>query len=295
MNNLGVLSQGHNRSTGNDVNDSGHVVGSSLNDPSYPTQRPFIYRDGSMTSLGSFGGDYGFAIGINNADQVVGLSRYSNGVTHAFLWSNGTMTDLDPQTGGYSRASGINDLGQVTGVSHAPGGVSRGFFWQDGSMSDLGDLLGGSGHTTAFAINNLGQVIGYSGAVGETETQPFIWQDSVMEHLGTLSGATGAANYARGINDLGQVVGVSGGRAFIWDSTRGMWDLNDLLHSSADAWNFTHAYDINDAGQIVGFGYNSDGVRRALLLTPVPEPSSLAIWSLLALCGIGYGWRRRGR
>ena len=24
-----------------------------------------------------------------------------------------------------------------------------------------------------------------------------------------------------------------------------------------------------------------------------PEPSTLAIWSLLALCGIGYGWRRR--
>ena len=25
----------------------------------------------------------------------------------------------------------------------------------------------------------------------------------------------------------------------------------------------------------------------------IPEPSTLAIWSLLALCGIGYGWRRR--
>lgn len=26
---------------------------------------------------------------------------------------------------------------------------------------------------------------------------------------------------------------------------------------------------------------------------PVPEPSTLAIWSLLGLCGIGFGWRRR--
>ena len=30
-----------------------------------------------------------------------------------------------------------------------------------------------------------------------------------------------------------------------------------------------------------------------LEFAPIPEPSTLAIWSLLALCGIGIGWRRR--
>ena len=39
-----------------------------------------------------------------------------------------------------------------------------------------------------------------------------------------------------------------------------------------------------DANTVVSLDINSGGV---------PEPSTLAIWSLLALCGIGYGWRRR--
>ena len=42
-----------------------------------------------------------------------------------------------------------------------------------------------------------------------------------------------------------------------------------------------------------GFSADNGGLDNLRYSGPIPEPSTLAIWSLLALCGIGYGWRRR--
>lgn len=61
-----------------------------------------------------------------------------------------------------------------------------------------------------------------------------------------------------------------------WWNTGG---LNDYYHSPSAAINPVVAL-----GYIVEFDTEPD---------VVPEPSTLAIWSLLALCGIGYGRRRR--
>lgn len=288
MTDLGVLTPEHEYSVPHDINDTGDVVGQSVS-------RAFLYSGGTMIDIGTLGGDYGIAGGINNLGQIVGISSDSNGVTHAFRWSNGTMIDLDSQTGGYSRAYGINELSQITGVSASPpDAISRGFLWQNGQMTDLGDLFGGSGHTTAFAINNLGQVVGYSGLVGSTGIHPFIWQDGVMTDLGSLSAPT-ASGYARGINNLGNVVGMSGNHPFIWNSVAGMRDLNDLLDGSGNGWLLSRAYDVNDRGQIVGFGRNPDGFSHGFLLTPIPEPSSFIVWCFIGVtfAGIGWGWRRR--
>jgi probable HAF family extracellular repeat protein len=115
-----------------------------------------------------------------------------------------------------------------------------------------------------------------------------------MQYLPSASDPT-PLGYARAINDLGEVVGVVNDGPFIWDSVAGMRNLNDLLDDSGDGWVLTHAYDINDRGQIVGFGTNPDGDVHGFLLNPVPEPSTLIIWSLLGALGIGVGWWRRKR
>lgn len=106
------------------------------------------------------------------------------------------------------------------------------------------------------------------------------------------------------INNLGQVVGwqwelylvdVESGygsieRAFLWDAAGGTRDLNALMGLKPDARNqfpLSTALDVNDMGQIVGYG-----AQGAWLLTPVPEPSAPCI---LLACAAATLARRPGR
>ena len=294
MTDLGTLA-GHYYSQAVDINDAGLAAGRSIIDETpenTSSLRPVMFSSGAVISIGSLGGNYGFANGINNSSEIVGLSSDANGVTHAFRWSNGTMTDLGSfeGSGDYSCAYGINDSSQVVGTS-VFNGADRGFLWENAVMTDLGDLLGGSGRTLAFAINNSAQVVGYSGLTDGTTSQPFIWENGVMEDLGSLPGRTDWG-YARGINNFGEVVGSSGGHAFAWDSVGGIRDLNSLLDGSGVGWELTHAYDINDSGQICGMGLIG-GNCRAYLLNPVPEPSTISLLFASAIGLLAYGWWKR--
>ena len=103
--------------------------------------------------------------------------------------------------------------------------------------------------------------------------------------LGALGGTNGMA-YS--INNHEQIVGTAqtsmgNYHAFMFDGGR-MVDLGTL--GGSNSW----AYGINDNGWITGMGVNAAGQRRAFLLTPVPEPMSLA---LLALGGWAVMRKRR--
>ena len=88
-----------------------------------------------------------------------------------------------------------------------------------------------------------------------------------MTDLGTLPGWFGSSAY--GINKNLDVVG------WVWDTYGGgdhravIWrggvieDLNTWI--SDPDWELQFAYDINDAGQIVGFGRYKDQMRAFLL------------------------------
>jgi len=116
-----------------------------------------------------------------------------------------------------------------------------------------------------------------------------------MIDLGTLGGKP---SYAQGINDNGVVVGLaalptgSDGHGFVYDGSGSMEDLNDLVDPKL-GWTIGTAFSVNDRGQIAVDGYQEYGYFHALLLTPVPEPSSLClIWAgLVGLLTIRTGGR----
>jgi probable HAF family extracellular repeat protein len=108
-------------------------------------------------------------------------------------------------------------------------------------MVDLGTLGGSS--STAFGINNAGQVVGFSNP-SSGPPLAFLWTEAGgMVSLGALGGLVPFSS-ASDINDLGHVVGqtstaTNDNHAFLWTPAGGMVDLGTLggTNSSARAIN----------------------------------------------------------
>lgn len=298
MTDLGTLGGGGASSFGHGINDAGSVTGYS---ETTSGTRAFVYSNGTMTALGTLGGSTSVGYAINNSGQVTGYSTYTGDTPgQAFLYSNGSMIGLGALGGVHSIGYDINDAGQVTGLGYTSGNVTyHAFIHSNGSMVDLGTLEGHN-YSEGRAINASGQVAGTSSVTsGGNSSRAFLYSDGTMINLGTMGGI---ASFGYGINGAGQVVGsVLVGtdyrdraihNAFLY-SDGNMVDLNSLIDPLSD-WTLSVASDINDAGQIVGWGISPNGGEfHAFLLTPVPEPETYAML-LAGLAVIGVAVRRRG-
>jgi probable HAF family extracellular repeat protein len=129
----------------------------------------------------------------------------------------------------------------------------------------------------ATAINNQNMIVGTSRTNLNTNSYAYAYlYDGVNVHnLGTLHG--GLTSSAADINDDNIVVGSSSlateitsvkdptqYRAFVWDETNGMRDLNELV--DAGDWILTSATAINAYGDIVGTGI-LNGEEHGFLLS----------------------------
>ena len=270
------------------INDSGQVVGTARDEMSGTGrhQDAVLWNQSSVISLGSLGGDHGYAEHINNRGEVVGSAQTVGGphsISHAFLWQNGYMQDLGTLGGTLSNAYGINDFCQIVGHSNLTGDIDyRAFLWENGVMQDIGTLCG-TGSSQAFAINNLGQVVGTADAENGG-MHAFLWTEG--EGMIDLDPLNEQYSYARDINNKGQIVGNNnnGNYAFLYEKGL-MINLNTLLEPGS-GWDLMYAYGINDNGQIVGYGSSPDGYTQAYLLNPIPEPASLLLLTLGSILAI---------
>jgi probable HAF family extracellular repeat protein len=274
---LGSLPGGSSTSaTG--INDAGQVVGSAQVGTLGPSHA-FRYTDGAgMVDLGTLPGHTNsLAGGINNAGQVTGSSTAPPPPGLPFRYTDGAgMQSLGLPPGATSAGgTAINSSGQVAATAKVSG-VDRAFRYTDGTgWRDLGSLGGGA---FAAAINDAGQVAGYASTL--TASRAFLYTDGVgMRDLGALPG--GVNSLAFGLNGFGHAVGdgnVAGpGTAIhaLLFKDGVVTDLNSVIGPPA-GWLLVSARDINDSGLIVGTG-TLNGRSAGFLLTPVPEPSALAL------------------
>ena len=188
----------------------------------------------TVIDLGTLGGTFSEALGVNNRGLLSGAAAVPNGTEHAFLWKKGQITDIGtPGLGGpNSMAFDVNERGSAAGPAETPIPDPNGedfcgfgthliclsFLWQDGVMTPLPTLGGNNG--SAMPVNNRGQVAG----VAENSTPdsscaaPFqvldfeavIWgprRDEIQELPPLAGDSVGEAIW---MNDLGQAVGSSG-------------------------------------------------------------------------------------
>jgi probable HAF family extracellular repeat protein len=241
-----------------------------------------------VVDLGTLGGTFSDAFGINNKGWVDGVAALADGTSHAVLWRKGGKTDLGTLGGPNSSTftnSSVNERGEIVGAaeSSAPDALGENFFlcgfndgllclpflWQKGEMRPLPTLGGNNG--LAFAINDRGDVAGTSEnatldptctAPQVLQFKPVIWERGQIRELPTVSGDPDGVAFA--INDRGQAVGVSAdckltpGHALLWHDGKvsDMGTLGGLALAPSD---------INNHGQVVGTAFDNNNNNRAFL------------------------------
>jgi probable HAF family extracellular repeat protein len=241
-----------------DINNVGQVV---INRPAAAgSTHAVLWTDNTVTDLPVFPGSriYSNASAINDAGKIVGsITDLDSLLTRAVLWQGNTVTGLGALYENFNSSNDISNTGEIVGDSVVANGIRHATLWSRSAITDLGALtpIPGSGtESVANAINDAGQIIGYS-----------ILDDNPRA---TVQHAT------------------------LWDHGA-MIDLNDVVDPAFTkmGWEIVNASDINNKGAIVADAWQH-GFQHALLLTPVPEPE--AFMMLLAGLGLlGFKMRRR--
>jgi probable HAF family extracellular repeat protein len=251
MRDLGVALPNHNSSWAQDINNLGHIAANS-------GYRAYLLRDGQWTNLPGIGAYETHAYAINDSDVVAGISTPSGLSPHAVLWRNGIMIDLMAQ-GFEGNPSDINNAGAVAGGRSV---------WYDGEILDLAPLT--YPNTGPKAINDHFQVTG--AALIEPEDRfphAFLWTNGSVLDAGAL--ITPESSTGLAVNSRGDVVGHGGGcpqLTFLYREGQGSRDLLSLVASDTK-WRELYPRDMNDFGQIVGYGSVDYGFNHGFFMTPI--------------------------
>jgi probable HAF family extracellular repeat protein len=261
------------------ISDYGVVASGVINGGVYVPALMDTTRN-SISALPCLGGttSYGFsgvATAVNNRGVAVGYCYVDQSSRHAFVYSNGVTTDIDA-FGGYSGALDVNDQGVATGfVSRQPAGVATAFVYQQGVMVEI---FPAGTESMGRGINSHGQIVGEYLASDGSGFHAYLYSNGAATDIGSSDSRD---TVAFAINDNEQVVGlkaltfpstcaygpctVTKQFAFIWEG--GHMALLDALIPRDTNWEVSWAFDINNSGQIVGYG-ERNGKFRAFLMTP---------------------------
>ena len=265
------------------INNAGQIVGDGSGIRNGNSRNAFIYDNGVVTSV-NLPPLLGSLKDINESGISVGYSITNPG-GRGFVHDNGTSTELQqlPTGFGYSLNSpvAINDHGVVIGRAG-----NAGFIYANGQMQCTEDTIGEGGRLKD--INNAGDIVGRNQNSGDA----FLLRG---DELFTFSVEEKSTSF-EAINNAGTAVGYYYGdysslpgesTAVLLDSDGTLIELQSLIVGGDEFDFIARASDINEKGQIVGYGF-IDGERHAYLLNPVPVPA--AAWffgsAVLSLVGI---------
>jgi probable HAF family extracellular repeat protein len=233
---------------------------------------PYVWPDGKQTFLSPRS--------VNDRGEVLALGKDPTQTTetgipleHYFIWRRGRIvTELKTPNPAYPflTALRINNRSDVVGGlgTTDPGsafGGFRGFVWRHGDFTVLGPLPSTGGNTFATAINDWGEVAGYSQDNDiDIFAKAFRWYRGQFRELPVDSTISASAI---DVNNRGQVIGnslvvdVGPYTGFVWSRKGSLRFIEPLPGATS-----TGVRAINDRGQIVGTTiYPDSSQNRAFL------------------------------
>ncbi|NVK23204.1 MAG: DUF3466 family protein [Kangiellaceae bacterium] len=301
---LGTLNEGI-RSEALDINELGQAVGYSNVITTVETDNGTVISDnefavifsaGSVTQLPDFEGLTNtrlFAINENGITVGTGLLDVDpndsvNPINRAFVYNSNSQEYklIDPLTNEPNRRSflvAINDQNEAIGYSEVDvdGATFLKAFVYDYADDVILELPANSINVTYAAdINNNGEVVGsvFHSSNSTNRVAYYFNKEDASTSLIELGFFDDRFNDSRAnaINNNGTIVGTALVsvptnkiyNAFIFKDD--LQNLNDLIACDT-GWQLVNATDINDSGEIVGYG-SKDGEVRAFKLVPTGEP-----------------------
>jgi probable HAF family extracellular repeat protein len=209
----------------------------------------------TLADLGTLGGSFAMASGVNDLGQAVGSMAGPFGFINAFSFNGTGMTNLTANSSAIAgQANGINNAGQIAGTQQI-GAQTFATIWNNGVATSVA-----GGGSYGMAINNSGAVAGM--LVNNGEGNAFVSVNGTVIDLGTFSGGSWSSAY--GLNDAEQAAGygmtASGAfGAFIWTPGQGYTALGTLGGTNS------YAMAINNSGVAAGASQVFSGYLHAFV------------------------------
>lgn len=250
------------------INNRGEVVGTlfyemTIDEETFHLPSAFIYKDHEFIILAK---EFDDLLVISSGE---GINENGN-ISGSYI----ALEELDNQVSENFIVGFLQDLSFENRV------IGRKLFtWQEGTVVSLEEKLEGIENITSKAINIHNDLAGaFINTNASNISSFFLNPESNVINIGFPDYYKGSEEIfcqANSINDKGVIVGTAIDTsqtfpplAFIWDSNKGMRDLNSLF-AKGYKWSFIfHAQKINQKGQIIGNGLKTDKSMGAILLTP---------------------------
>jgi uncharacterized membrane protein len=216
--------------------------------------------------------------GINKAGDITGDYLDSMNINHGFLLSGGTYTTIDYPGAQSTSLYRINDLGEIVGVAD-----DNSFLYDLNTQTFTSISYPGASRTFALSINNAGVIAGFYASpeaygigfelVGSSyrslpplKAHEYVWGITGMGGLVGYAEYTGSFDFSFNHGryqkvtipdaNLALILGVNkAGTALVgtYDSGSGfVYQKNVLQPLKFPGGGGTYAYDVNNAGEVVG-------------------------------------------
>jgi uncharacterized membrane protein len=235
-----------------DINNRGHLVGTTACEESGCTQSGFVWTPTTgVQNLGDF-----IPEAVNEKGDMAGTCTDTS---TACVRIAGRVITIAPAL---SIAQDINEKGVVAGalMDEATDGRWHPFVW---SPSEGLRLLDDSGaeHGSANAINDSGQAVG---TLTRFENERPFTAATRWRRIGRIVATHPDPTVALGVNNIGRVVGYGGTDAGVAEYAI-LWRLGKIIALPRGSHTNAIAFDINNSGLVAGTGFSPNQNSTALI------------------------------